>query len=240
MRWWSRRDGAGGPGVDPVLPADPDLPGWAETATELADRLGPAGSFVVTLLGESLTRPRPTSWFGYAPDAEGLDQLLSSLGETGVDAAALLEAEISLRGRHLGSVPAEVASAWRSRLSESATRVRGAGVLPERDSVHVSAEEIWIAAARQASAPPMVLLDPLWALSQVRWFPGVATRTFVGYSDPLNLSTVQRSTLEAGLTRAQHDALAQAQQVVDRPVDPLRWRLSCLAFAAERRPWESP
>ena len=218
---------------------DPDLPLWAETAADLADRLGPAGSFVVSLLGESLTRPRPTLWFGYAPDGEGLEELLCALGEPGVDTAALLQAEISCRGRHLGSVPEELASAWRSRLSDSATRVQSAGLLPTRDSAHVSAEEVWVASARQASAPPLVLLDPHWALSQARWFPGVATRTFIGYSDPLNLSTVQRSAGEAGLTMARHDALAQAQQVVDREVDPLRWRLSCVAFAAERRPWES-
>ena len=235
--WFRRRSRRSVDGTD-APPTDPDLVAWADLAAQVADGLGPRGSFAVALLGESLTRPRPTPWFGYAPDADGLRGLFAALGEGDVDTASLLGAEEPLRGRHLGSVPAALATQWRQRLSESAARVVGEAPLPGRVGDHVRAEEIWSVAAPVASRPPLPVLDPEAALSQLRWYPGVRTRTFVGYSDPLNLATVQRATTEAGLTSAEHDAQAAAQVAVEGPSDALAWRLSSLAHAAGRRPWE--
>lgn len=238
MSWW-RRDRRPAAEVRPTEVVDDDLVAWAVVAADLAGRLRPAGAFAVALLGESLTRPRPSAWFGYEPDDAGLAALLSRLGEDDVDVAGLLAAEVPLAGRHLGRVPDEVADAWRRRLSDAAQRVVAEGSLPDRSPVHRHAATVWDAAASVASEPPMVRLRPSVALSQLRWFPGVATRTFIGYSDPLDLSTVERATGEAGTTAAQREAQAAARRVVEERVDPLEWRLSSLAYAATDRPWEA-
>lgn len=238
MSWW-RRDRRTTTGARPTEVVDDDLVAWAVVAADVADRLRPAGAFAVALLGESLTRPRPSAWFGYEPDEAGLVGLLSRLGEDDVDVARLLAAEAPLSGRHLGVVPDEVADAWRQRLSDAARQAVAAGPLPDRSPAHLHAATVWDAAASAASEPPMVRLDPSVALSQLRWFPGVATRTFIGYSDPLNLSTVERATDEAGASAAQREAQAAARRVFEERVDPLRWRLSSLAYAAEHRPWEA-
>lgn len=235
--WFSRRRHPRGT-VAEAAPIDPDLVAWADIAARVADGLEPRGAFAVALLGESLTRPRPTPWFGYAPSADGLADVLAALGEGEVDTTSLLAAEEPLRGRHLGSVPGPLADEWRRRLTESADAAEGAGPLPVRAADHLRAEEVWTAAAPVASRSPLPVLDPDAALCQLRWCPGEVTRTFVGYSDPLHLATVQRATTEAGLTREQRDAQAMAHEVVESPSDALAWRLSSLAHAAVRRPWE--
>lgn len=238
MSAWFGRRSRRSEAVTEAPPPDRDLVAWAEVAARVSDGLGLRGQFAVAVLGESLTRSRPTPWFGYAPDGEGLAALFAALGEGEVDTASLHDAEEPMRGRHLGSVPPALAAEWRQRLTESAARVVGEGILPGRVDDHVRAEQIWVAAAPAASRRPLPQLDPAAALSQLRWWPGTGIRTHIGYSDPLNLSTVQRATTEAGLTGEERDAQAAAQAVVETPRDPLAWRLSSLAYAATRRPWE--
>ena len=85
-----------------------------------------------------------------------------------------------------------------------------------------------------ASVQPwrVVQLAPDRAFGQVRWYPGCATRTLVGYADPLDLAAAQRAVSEHRGTDEEWQALRPAQEVADREVDPLTWRLSSLAFAA--------
>ena len=238
MSWW-RRDRRPTTDVRPTEVVDADLVAWAGVAAGVADRLRPAGAFAVALLGESLTRPRPSAWFGYEPDEAGLAALLARLGEDDVDVAGLLAAEVPLAGRHLGVVPDELADAWRQRLSDAARQVVAEGSLPDRSPAHQHAATVWDAAASVASEPPMVRLHPSVALSQLRWFPGVATRTFVGYSDPLDLATVERATGEAGTSPAPRAAPAPAPPGGAGPGAPPPGGRSSLAYAAVDRPWEA-
>ena len=234
-RGWIFRGGPGRPEDAAVeaAPVDQDLVAWVSLAGRVADRLGPGGSLAVALLGETLARGRPAYWFGYEPDEAGLRQLMRALHEPDDWVGDLVSLESRMAGRRVGEVPAQLRAEWQGRLAAAATAAREAGVLPPRDAAHLAAEAAWRQAAAEIDPGRANRLDPASALAQIRWYPGCSTRTFIGYSDPLNLSTVYRIVREHHGSAVERQALARASDVADAPVDATSWRLSSLRFAME-------
>lgn len=225
---------------DPAMPAsapppvDDGLEQWVVTAVQTCADLGLAGRLVVAVLGESLVHPPSSPWFGHEPTSSGLADLLAALGEDPGAAGALAAAESGLAGRRIGVLSDATRERWRATVEAVLLDPAATTALPERDELHREAEQVWRTAAGGVQSWRAVQLDPDRALGQVRWYPGCDTRTFIGYSDPLGLAMVQRAVREHRSTDAEWQALRPAEEVVDREVDPLTWRLSSLAFAAGR------
>lgn len=219
------------PAVD-APPVDDGLEQWVVIAEQACADLGPAGRLVVTVLGESLAEPPTSFWFGHEPSGPGLADLLGALGEDPAAAARLTEAEAALAGRRRGVLSDTTRQRWREVVDAALRDPAAATLLPERDELHREAEQVWRTAAAGVQAWRAVQLDPDRALGQVRWYPGCRTRTFVGYSDPLNLASVERSVREHRPSEEEWRALAPVEDLERRDLDPLTWRLSSLAFVA--------
>lgn len=225
--------------ADPAAAAEREVDGalerWVVFAEDAYARSGPSGRLVVSLLGESLVEDRPSPWFGYEPLHAPLAGLLAALDEDPDGLTDLLAVEAGLAGRRLGALSESTRARWRE-LVLSALANAHAAELPERDETHREAERVWREAASAVQDWRAVQLDPDGALRQLRWYPGCPTRTRIGYSDPLNLAMVQRAVEEHRYTPEEWRALEAAAELLDRPVDPLTWRLSSLARAAEQDP----
>lgn len=217
----------------PPAPVDDALEAWVDEVLRLSGQVGPGGRLVMAVLGKSLADGRPSYWFGYEPTQDGLARLLAALGEDPVVAREVREREVDMAGRRLGAISERSRARWSAFIVDAVGDPGAARLLPARDEVHLVAEEVWRCAAATQSWRG-VQLDPGDALGQVRWYPGCPTRAYIGYADPLNLSSVQRALHEHRGTDEEWQALRRAQDVVDREVDPLAWRLSSLAFAVSR------
>lgn len=241
MRWWRRRDPVAPPEArepesDPA--GEELLGGWARSALTVRDALSTSpGRLAVSLLGESVATGRTSSWFGHEPDAAALADLLVALGEPSAAARPAAEelaaAEQGFRDRRPVVVPDPLARTWRDLLAGDLDSAR-AQSLPQRAEPHREAERVWRAAAAAVSPRRSTQLTPDLALTQLRWFPGCRTRTGHGYSDPLNLGHTTRSAQEHLSSGPELEALDPAWAVSSRGVDPLDWRLSCLAYAVHR------
>lgn len=212
---------------------DDGLEKWVVTAMRTCADLGPGGRLAVAVLGESLAHPPASPWLGHEPTAPGLADLLAALGEDPAAAAALTAAETGLAGRRLGVLTDATRESWRAMVDAVLRDPGATTVLPERDELHREAEQVWRTAAAAVQPWRAVQLDPDRALRQVRWYPGCATRTLIGYSDPLNLATVQRAVEEHRFTDTEWQALVPAEELDRRGTDPLAWRLSSLSYALE-------
>lgn len=212
---------------------DDDLERWVTTAGGLSERLGPGGRLTVALLGESLLEGPPSPWFGYEPSAAGMEELLSALGEDPAAAAELTGSEVAMTGRRLGEPSPASRERWRAVLDAALRDPAVRDLLPERDAAHLEAEAVWRSAAASVQPWRAVQLHPDAALRQVRWYPGCATRTHLGYSDPLGLAAVERAVEEHRFSADEWQALRPADEASRRAVDPLAWRLSSLRFAVE-------
>lgn len=220
---------------EPAVTVDAALARWVDASLRLADDLGPGGRLVLAVLGESLVDGRPSCWFGYEPTRDGLAALLAALGEDPGAADALCELELGMAGRRLGAVPEGARERWTAFVAGAVRDPAATSLLPARDRAHLDAEEVWRRAAASVQPWRTVQLDPDGALGQVRWYPGCPTRTSIGYSDPLGLSSVQRAVREHRCSREEHQALLPASALEDLEVDPLTWRLSSLSFAVSRQ-----
>lgn len=215
----------------PEPPLDEDLERWVAAAERVSASLGAGGRLAVAVLGESLVGERASWWFGYEPSREGLAELFVALGEDPAAAGELIAIEAGMVGRRPGRLSSATRTRWRE-VVDAALRDRGAAaVVPERDDVHREAEQVWRDAAGSVQSWRAVQLDPDRALRQVRWYPGCSTRTFIGYSDPLGLGTVQRAVEEHRYSAEEWQALQSAEEMSRRVVDPLAWRLSSLSYA---------
>lgn len=233
-RLLGRRSDPAAPAPPPV-PVDDGLEEWVAAAERACAGLGPAGRLVVAVLGESLVEPPSSPWFGHEPTHPGLADLLGALDEDPAAAGALAGAEAGLAGRRLGVLSDATRARWRSTVEAALRDPAATVVLPDRDPVHREAEHVWRTAAAGVQPWRGVQLDPDRALGQVRWYPGCATRTVIGYSDPLGLAAVQRSVEEHRYSAEEWQALLPADELSRREVDPVVWRLSSLAFAAGPR-----
>lgn len=226
-----------GRSADPPLsredppPVDDALEAWVATAERVGAGLGAGGRAVVAVLGESLVHPPTSFWFGYEPTTSGLADLFSAVGEPTDAAAELTTAEADLAGRRAGVLSEATRARWQTVVEQALRNPDAAAVLPGRDDGHREAEQVWRTAAAGVQAWRAVQLDPDRALSQVRWYPGCATRTFIGYSDPLGLAAVERSVREHRFSEEEWQAIVPAEEIGPRDVDPLAWRLSSLSYA---------
>lgn len=219
-------------GADARTGSGPDalVERWALGADDVAAGLGPGGRFVVAVLGESLAGGQVSPWLGHEPGRADLAAVLSAVGEEPWAADILADLEAPLASGRPGSVSSETRARWHDLLV--ATARDATDLLPDRDPLHLEAEQVWRTAARGVQEWRADQLDPDAALRQVRWFPGCATRTSVGYADPLGLATVRRAVEEHRWSEEEWQALEPAVVVAGRSVDPLVWRLSSLSFAA--------
>ncbi|GAA5106700.1 hypothetical protein GCM10023339_03950 [Alloalcanivorax gelatiniphagus] len=226
-----------GRSADPPLPrqdpppVDDGLEAWVATAERVGAGLGAGGRAVVAVLGESLVHPPTSFWFGYEPTTSGLADLFSAVGETTDAAAELTTAEADLAGRRAGRLSEATRARWQAFVEQALGDPDAAALLPGRDDAHREAEQVWRTAAAGVQSWRAVQLDPHRALGQVRWYPGCATRTFIGYSDPLGLASVQRAVEEHRYSEDEWQALRPADELERRAVDPLAWRLSSLSYA---------
>jgi hypothetical protein len=228
-----RRSDTSAPAPEPA-PVDDGLEEWVAAAEQACAGLGPAGRLVVAVLGESLVEPPSSPWCGHEPTERGLADLLAALDEDPAAAGAITRAEGGLAGRRLGVLSDATRAHWRSTVEAALLDPAATVALPKRDAVHREAERVWRAAAAGVQSWRTVQLTPDRALGQVRWYPGCPTRTFIGYSDPLGLASVQRSVEEHRYSAEEWRALLPAE-LSRRAVDPVAWRLSSLAFAVESR-----
>jgi hypothetical protein len=221
-----------------VTPADPEVDAWCRRADQLRAEAGTAaGAFVVSLLGESVARGRPTRWFGFAPDRGRLGRLLASYGEQ-LDVAPLLAAEAVMRDRPL-AVTADLAAGWRARLDDDAGAAPAQELGP-RDPWHERAAAVWERGAA-ATSRRTTGLHARVALGQLRWVPGSNSDAPAGYADELGLAATTRAVTEVQFSDAEWDACEEARPLADPPdgqgPDPVAWMRSCVAWAATTRPW---
>lgn len=222
-----------------VPPTDPDLVRWVDTARTVSTRLGVGGRLAVALLGESLLRDEPAPWFGYEPTAQGAADLLAALGEEPASLEPLLAVEHGMVSRRLGSMPSDVRAHWRDTVAAAAAEARASWDAPPRTPEHLEAEAVWREAASAIQGGRAVRLQPDRALVQLRWYPGCATRTHIGYADPLDLATVQRAVQEHRWTQSEWDAVDRASAAASVAVDPVGWRLSAMTFAVQDGRWHA-
>jgi hypothetical protein len=216
----------------PPIPVDPGLEQWVETATALSGQLGANGRLVVALLGESLADGAASPWFGHEPTDAGLGALLHAVGESRDAADGLLAIEAGLPGRP-GTLTETTRTAWRAHVEAAVRDAADDGTLPGRDAAHLDAEQVWRTASAAVQPWRAVQLDPDRALGQVRWYPGCATRTAIGYADPLGVAMVQRAVQEHRRSDEEWQALGLADELARREVDPLAWRISSLSYVVE-------